>query len=376
MNPSFWHGRKVLVTGHTGFKGSWLSLWLEQSGAKVIGFALAPPTEPSLFAAARVSEAMVDIRGDIRDAERVRAALAAHRPEIVLHLAAQPLVRQSYAEPVETFAANVMGTVHLLEAVRHTESVRAVVVVTSDKCYENKEWLWGYREDEPMGGHDPYSASKGCAEIVAAAYRRSYFSKDHCVGLATARAGNVIGGGDWARDRVLPDAVRALARGEAFVARRPAAVRPWQHVLEPLCGYLTLAERLHDEPSQYSEAWNFGPSEEDVVPVADLLDRFIKHWGEGSWRGEPVPSGPHEAQLLRLDSAKAHHRLGWRVALNLDETVAFTADWYRAACRGSAAIDLRELTCRQIEQYETKSGIRPNERQHRPSAVARQRQAA
>jgi CDP-glucose 4,6-dehydratase len=376
MNPSFWHGRKVLVTGHTGFKGSWLSLWLQQSGAAVVGFALAPPTEPSLFAAARVGDAMVDIRGDIRDAERVQAAFAAHQPEIVFHLAAQPLVRQSYAEPVETFAANVMGTVHLLEAVRHTESVRAALVVTSDKCYENKEWLWGYREDEPMGGHDPYSASKGCAEIVAAAYRRSYFSADHRVGLATARAGNVIGGGDWARDRVLPDAVRALARGEPFVARRPAAVRPWQHVLEPLCGYLTLAERLFGEPSLYGEAWNFGPREEDTVPVADLLDRFIKQWGEGSWRGEPISSGPHEAQFLRLDSAKARHRLGWRVALNLNETVQFTADWYRAACRNSATIDLRELTCRQIEQYETKSGIRPSERQHRPSAVARQKQAA
>lgn len=376
MKPSFWNGRKVLLTGHTGFKGSWLSLWLQQSGAKVIGFSLAPPTEPSLFAAARVGEAMVDIRGDIRDAQHLLATFADHRPEIVFHLAAQPLVRQSYAEPVETFAANVMGTVHLLDAVRHTESVRAVVVVTSDKCYENKEWLWGYREDEPMGGYDPYSASKGCAELVAAAYRKSYFSTDHRVGLATARAGNVIGGGDWARDRVLPDAVRALARGEPFVARRPAAVRPWQHVLEPLCGYLTLAERLHDEPGQYAEAWNFGPREEDTVPVADLLDRFIKHWGEGSWRGEPRPSGPHEAQLLRLDSAKARNRLGWSVALDLNETVQFAADWYRAACRGSATIDLRELTCRQIEQYETKSGIRPNDRQDRASVRAPQRKAA
>jgi CDP-glucose 4,6-dehydratase len=376
MNPSLWHGRKVLVTGHTGFKGSWLSLWLELSGAEVIGFSAAPPTEPSLFVAARVGEAMVDVRGDIRDGQHLQATFAAHQPEIVFHLAAQPLVRQSYAEPVETFSANVMGTVQLLEAVRQTESVRAVVVVTSDKCYENKEWFWGYREEEPMGGHDPYSASKGCAELVAAAYRRSYFSAERRVGLATARAGNVIGGGDWARDRVLPDAVRALARGEPFIARRPAAVRPWQHVLEPLSGYLTLAERLYAEPSEYAEAWNFGPREEDAVPVADLLDRFINYWGEGSWRGQPVPSGPHEAKLLRLDSAKARHRLGWRVTLGLDETVQLTAEWYRAACRAEATIDLRELTCRQIEQFETKSGIRPSERQHRSSTIPRRRQAA
>lgn len=376
MTPSFWHGRKVLITGHTGFKGSWLSLWLSRLGARAIGFSLEPPTEPSLFAAARVGDGMTDLRGDVRDREALRATVSRHEPDIVFHLAAQPLVRQSYAEPVETFAANVMGTVHLLEAVRQTPSVRAVVVVTSDKCYLNKEWLWGYREDEPMGGHDPYSASKGCAELVAAAFRQSYFSADGSVGLASARAGNVIGGGDWARDRVVPDAVRALARGETFVTRRPAAVRPWQHVLEPLAGYLTLAERLFVDPSRFSEAWNFGPLEHDAVPVAELLGRFIAHWGEGTWRGEPVVSGPHEAHLLRLDSAKARERLGWRVALGLEETVRLTAEWYRAACDKRVATDLRELTFQQIEHYENKTTIRANANMEMQPIVPPHRQAA
>jgi CDP-glucose 4,6-dehydratase len=378
MTTSFWHGRKVLITGHTGFKGSWLSLWLARLGARPIGFALEPPTNPSLFETARVREGMIDIRGDVRDRGALRATVARYEPEIVFHLAAQPLVRQSYAGPVETFAANVMGTVHLLDAVRQTPIVQTVVVVTSDKCYLNKEWHWGYREDEPMGGHDPYSASKGCAELVTAAFRQSYFSADGRVGLATARAGNVIGGGDWARDRIVPDAVRALSRGETFVARRPAAVRPWQHVLEPLAGYLTLAERLHAEPRQYSEAWNFGPHDEDSVPVAELLDRFIAHWGEGAWRGELVASGPHEAHLLRLDSSKARERLDWRVALGLDETVRLTAEWYRAACRTASATDVRDLTNAQIEHYEKQAAARASERskivaQQQP---ARHRQAA
>ena len=295
----------------------------------------------------------------------------------MLHLAAQPLVRQSYAEPVDTFAANVMGTVHMLEAARHTDSVRAVVAVTSDKCYENREWLWGYRESEPLGGHDPYSASKGCAELVVAAYRQSFFqTADRHVGIATARAGNVIGGGDWALDRLLPDAARALAQGRPIVARRPASVRPWQHVLEPLRGYLTLAERLWAEPETYSEPWNFGPRDEDAVPVAELLERFVAHWGNGSWHAESTLSGPHEANLLRLDSAKAQQRLGWRLALTLDETVQLTADWYRQAGRGSAALDLRELTCRQIEQYEIKAGVRPADRVRPPRTTPRQRQAA
>jgi CDP-glucose 4,6-dehydratase len=372
MDATFWSGRKVFVTGHTGFKGSWLSLWLQQLGAQVTGFALDPPTSPSLFASARVAGGMTDLRGEVRDLRQVQVAVAAHQPEIVFHLAAQPLVRQSYAQPVETFAANVMGTVHLLEAARQTESVRAVVAVTSDKCYENKEWLWGYREGEPMGGHDPYSASKGCAELVAAAYRRSYFAGAGCrAGIATARAGNVIGGGDWALDRVVPDAVRALTQGLPFVARRPASVRPWQHVLEPLRGYLTLAERLCSEPHEYGEAWNFGPRDEDAVPVADLLERFVGHWGSGRWQAEPALNGPHEAKLLRLDSAKAHHRLGWHLALELDEAIQMTADWYRQVCGGAPAFDVRELTCQQIEHYETKAGVRSVNHN-----AARRRQAA
>jgi CDP-glucose 4,6-dehydratase len=376
MDASFWIGRKVFITGHTGFKGSWLALWLQQLGASVVGFALDPPTAPSLFAAARVADGMIDLRGDVRDLGLLRSAIAAHQPEIVFHLAAQPLVRQSYAQPVETFAANVMGTAHLLEAVRQTKSVRAVVAVTSDKCYENKEWLWGYREEEPMGGHDPYSASKGCAELVAAAYRRSYFAATECrAGIATARAGNVIGGGDWALDRVLPDAVRALAQGQPFVSRRPTSVRPWQHVLEPLRGYVTLAERLHSEPREYGEAWNFGPRDEDAVPVAELLDRFVGHWGSGSWHAEPTLNGPHEAKLLRLDSAKAHHRLGWHLALELDEAIELTADWYRRAGNGALSIDVRELTCQQIQHYEMKAGTRPADR-IRPPSTERERQAA
>ncbi len=376
MTPSFWPGRRVLVTGHTGFKGSWLTLWLVRLGAKVAGFSLPPPTEPSLFAAARVAEQINDRRGDVRDLPALSAAIGDFEPEIVFHLAAQPLVRESYALPVETFSANVMGTVHLLESVRRCDAVQAVVAVTSDKCYDNKEWLWGYREDEPMGGHDPYSASKGCAELVAAAYRRSFFSNaDRRIGLATARAGNVIGGGDWARDRIIPDAVRALADGQPFVARRPESIRPWQHVLEPLCGYLTLAERLAAEPNEYSEPWNFGPREEDTVPVAELLDRFTAHWGSGDWRAESTLSGPHEAKVLRLDSSKARQRLAWKGVLGLDNTVRLTAEWYREASSRNV-IDIRELTLRQIEHYELTAGLRQKRPTPKPHAPTRRRQAA
>ena len=263
---------------------------------------------------------------------RCKPLFRARRPEVVFHLAAQPLVRASYVEPVETFATNVLGTVHLLEAVRQVESVRAVVVVTSDKCYENQEWHWGYRETEPLGGHDPYSASKACAELATAAWRRSFLSASgRQVGVATARAGNVLGGGDWAADRIVPDAVRAILAGKPLVVRRPQAVRPWQHVLEPLCGYLTLAERLHAEPQRWSSAWNFGPADADTVPVKELLDRFFAQWGEGSWHAESEAAGPHEAGLLRLDCSKARTLLGWRMALGLDQTVALTAEWYRRA---------------------------------------------
>ncbi len=376
MDASFWSGRKVLVTGHTGFKGSWLSLWLSRLGAESVGFALAPPSEPSLFESARVGDGMVDVRGDVRDLAALHATMAEHQPEIVFHLAAQPLVRLSYAQPVETFGTNVLGTVHLLEASRHVESVRSVVIVTSDKCYENKEWAWGYRENEPLGGRDPYSASKGCAEIAAAAYRQSYFADDlRLVGVATARAGNVIGGGDWALDRLLPDAARALAENQTIVARRPASIRPWQHVLEPLRGYLSLAENLHRAPAEYSGAWNFGPRDEDAAPVADVLDRFVDHWGSGAWRSEGALTGPHEAHLLKLDSSKARHGLGWRPALSLDEAIEMTAAWYREADTASGH-DIRELSCRQIAEYEHKAGVRSVELAPAPRTLKPRRQAA
>ena len=373
MDAAFWSGRKVFVTGHTGFKGSWLSLWLQRLGAIVAGYALDPPTEPSLFRSAGVAEQMTDLRGDVRDLAALQATMAAEEPEVVFHLAAQPLVRASYAQPVDTFATNVLGTVHLLEAVRHVESVRSVVVVTSDKCYENQEWHWGYRETEPLGGHDPYSASKACAELATAAWRRSFLSVvGRPVGVATARAGNVVGGGDWAGDRIVPDAVRAILSGKPLVVRRPNAVRPWQHVLEPLCGYLTLAERLHAEPERVSSAWNFGPSDEDAVPVNELLDCFFNHWGAGSWRSEADAAGPHEAGLLRLDCSKARTMLGWHMALGLDQTVALTADWYRRAT--AAQDDPRQLTLEQINFYEQSARIQSSA--HLPSSHAKQRLAA
>ena len=272
MNPAFWKGKRILLTGHTGFKGSWLSLWLQSMGAPVVGYALAPPTNPSLFEVAEVGRGMTSVIGDIRDLEHLCAVFAEHKPEIVIHMAAQPLVRYSYIEPVETYSTNVMGTVNLLEAVRGTDSVKAVVNVTSDKCYENREWVWNYRENEAMGGYDPYSNSKGCAELVTAAYRNSYFHsekyKEHGVALASGRAGNVIGGGDWAGDRLIPDIMRAITQNLAVNIRNPHAIRPWQHVLEPLSGYLMLAQKLYEEGAAYAEGWNFGPSDEDAQACA------------------------------------------------------------------------------------------------------------
>ncbi|HEX3999625.1 MAG TPA: CDP-glucose 4,6-dehydratase [Pirellulales bacterium] len=389
MDSQFWSGRRVFLTGHTGFKGSWLSLWLERMDAQVSGFALDPPPEPSLFRAARVGEAMTDLRGDVRNLSALGSALAEQQPEVVFHLAAQPLVRASYAQPVETFATNVFGTVHLLEAIRHVESVRAVVVVTSDKCYENQEWHWGYRETEPLGGHDPYSASKACAELVTAAWRRSFLSAERRpIGVATARAGNVLGGGDWAEDRIVPDAVRSILAGKPLVVRRPRAIRPWQHVLEPLHGYLMLAERLYAEPQRWSSAWNFGPADNDTVAVGELLDRFFAAWGNGAWQAESTEIGPHEAGLLRLDCSKARSLLGWRMAMDLDDAVAMTADWYRHATAGGSSgqtgarsanqavattVDHRQLTLDQIERYERSAGIHAPQRS--PSHPATRRAA-
>lgn len=373
MDAQFWMGRKVFITGHTGFKGSWLSLWLERLGADVAGFSLEPPTTPSLFHAARVGENIADLRGNIRDMPAMRSALAHEQPEVVFHLAAQPLVRASYGEPVETFATNVLGTISLLEAVRQVDSIHAVVVVTSDKCYENQEWHWGYRETDTLGGHDPYSASKACAELATAAWRRSFLSTAaRTVGVATVRAGNVIGGGDWAVDRIVPDAVRAIAAGKPLVVRRPQAIRPWQHVLEPLRGYLTLAERLFAEPERWSSAWNFGPSDDDSVPVGSLLDRFYSAWGAGSWLAESAVTGPHEAGLLRLDCSKARSVLGWRPALGLNEAVAMTAEWYRRGNSSDESADMRGFTLEQIERYEQAAGVRAAAQ----SAAGSQRRAA
>jgi CDP-glucose 4,6-dehydratase len=353
MDSGFWRGKRVFITGHTGFKGGWLSLWLQSLGAEVSGYALPPPTSPSLFEVASVGRDMaVSHLADIRDQDRLRVALVASRPEVVFHLAAQPLVRHSYAEPVETYATNVMGTVHLLEAIRTTTGVRAVVNVTTDKCYENREWVWGYRESDPLGGHDPYSSSKGCAELVSAAYRSSFFSAQehsrHGVALATARAGNVIGGGDWAADRLVPDMIRAFSRGEAVVIRSPQAIRPWQHVLEPLGGYLTLAERLWEQGPAYAESWNFGPNDEDAWPVQRIVQRLVEQWGDSaSWRLDERPQ-PHETTSLKLDCSKARARLGWRphwdLGLALDRIVA----WYRACEQGA---DMRALTLAQIDEF-------------------------
>lgn len=312
MNAAFWHGKRVFLTGHTGFKGGWLSLWLQQLGADVTGYALDAPTSPSLFEAASVARGMRSIIGDVRDGDAVKRAMAVARPDIVIHMAAQPLVRYSYVNPVETYSTNVMGVVNLLEAVRATPGVRAVVNVTSDKCYENREWPWGYRENEAMGGYDPYSNSKGCAELVTAGYRSSFFHADkypeHGVALGSGRAGNVIGGGDWALDRLIPDMLRAIGAGEPVMIRNPHAIRPWQHVLEPLSGYLTLAEKLYTEGPVHAEGWNFGPYDTDAKPVEWIVERMTQEWGAGASWTLDGQDHPHEATYLKLDCSKARGR--------------------------------------------------------------------
>ncbi|MBU1425724.1 MAG: CDP-glucose 4,6-dehydratase [Gammaproteobacteria bacterium] len=352
MNAAFWNGRRVLLTGHTGFKGSWLSLWLQSMGAQVTGYALAAPTNPSLFEVAEVAKGMTSIVGDIRDLELMRKVFAEQRPEIVIHMAAQALVRHSYVEPVETYSTNVMGTVNVLEAIRTTSSVKAVVNVTSDKCYDNREWVWGYRENEAMGGFDPYSSSKGCAELVTAAYRNSYFHPDkyqtHGVALASGRAGNVIGGGDWAEDRLIPDIVRAIAQGKPVNIRNPHAIRPWQHVLEPLSGYLVLAQKLFEEGTSYAEGWNFGPNDEDAKPVEWIVDKLTKTWGEGASWVLDGGNHPHEAHYLKLDCSKAKTRLGWHPRWHLEDALGAIIEWQRAYRDGK---DMRELTLRQIDAY-------------------------
>jgi CDP-glucose 4,6-dehydratase len=350
MGGSFWHGKRVLITGHTGFKGSWLSLWLARLGAEVEGFALSPPTDPSCFEAAGVGRHIQSHIGDIRDADAVLRQFQRQQPEIVFHLAAQPLVRLSHRDPVGTYLTNVMGTVHVLDAARRTGSARVIVAVTSDKCYENREQLWGYREHDAMGGYDPYSSSKGCAELVAAAYRRSYFESPdrERTRLATARAGNVIGGGDWAEDRLVPDCLRALGRGETIVLRRPNAVRPWQHVMEPLAGYLTLAQKLWQGDRGVTSAYNFGPYDSEIQPVSAIVGKLVDLWGSGAWKVEPSDD-LHEAGLLALDSTLARTELGWRPRLSVPDALALTVEWFRAYQAGCA---MDEFTCRQIAEYE------------------------
>lgn len=348
VNASFWKEKKVFLTGHTGFKGSWLSLWLQSMGAVVKGYSLDPPTSPSLFEEADVAVNMESEIGDIRDLAQIKKSMLEFNPDILIHMAAQPLVRLSYIEPVDTYTTNVIGTVNVLEAARSCENLKAIVSVTTDKCYENKEWAWGYRENEPMGGHDPYSSSKGCAELVTSAYRNSFFNTKDTAALATARAGNVIGGGDWAEDRLIPDILKAFENSQAVVIRNPLSTRPWQHVLEPLSGYLVLAEHLYTYGQEYAEAWNFGPKEEDCKPVNWILDQMVATWGEGaSWELDKN-NNPHEAGFLKLDCSKAALKLHWQPKWNLQNTLSLIVNWHQDWRAGK---NMNELCLQEIANY-------------------------
>lgn len=346
---SFWQGKKVLITGHTGFKGSWLSLWLQKLGAKVVGYSLEPPTIPSLFKVAKVDENMISVINDIRNKEILVNTIKKYKPEIIFHLAAQPLVRKSYYDPVETFEINVMGTVNLLDAIRMSDSVKVVVNVTSDKCYENKEWSWGYRETDPMGGYDPYSCSKGCSELITNSFRQSYF-KEKNIYLSSVRAGNVIGGGDWATDRLVPDIIKALINKKSLNIRNPLAIRPWQHVLEPLNGYMMLAEAMWKNGEKYSEAWNFGPNDDNVVSVGELVNKLISCWDENIKVNNFNYMEPHEATFLKLDSSKSKNKLGCSPKLNLEDTLIWTTEWYKKNIVNND--NMKYFTLKQIEDYE------------------------
>lgn len=359
MFKNVYKNKKVLITGHTGFKGSWLAIWLKELGADVIGYALDPPSEPNNFEATQLQEKINHVHGDIRDLDRLMDAFKKHQPEFVFHLAAQPLVRLSYKEPKLTFDTNVGGTVNVFEVVRATPSVKVLVNITSDKCYENREWVWGYRENDPMGGHDPYSASKGCAELVFSAYLKSFFSagaaKGRTIGAASARAGNVIGGGDWGKDRLVPDCIRALSRQQAIGIRSPRAIRPWQHVLEPLSGYLQLGAALWQDPQKYSGAWNFGPENNSHLTVAQMADKLVKYWGSGSWKDLSDPNAVHEAHLLKLNCDKAHAELNWYSALTIDECLQMTADWYKEYYSEIPTKNMYQSCVKQVSKYEEKT---------------------
>jgi CDP-glucose 4,6-dehydratase len=354
VNPSFWNGKRVFLTGHTGFKGGWLSLWLASMGAKVTGYALAPNTTPNFFEVAGVQGDLEQSHiADIRDLEKLQKAMADARPEIVIHMAAQPLVRYSYSNPVETYATNVMGTVHVLESIRALDCVRAAVIVTTDKCYENQEWAWGYRENEPMGGHDPYSNSKGCAELVTSAYRQSYFPPEkyaqHKVAIASARAGNVIGGGDWSEDRLIPDAIKAFEANQVLMIRNPLATRPWQHVLEPLSGYLVLAQALYEKGAQFDGGWNFGPRDDDARSVQEVINLLIKNWGSVASWAQAQGEQPHEAHSLKLDCSKARQYLYWVPRWTLEQAIKNITQWQQAHNQES---NMHEISLKQIASHQ------------------------
>ena len=352
FNGSF-RGRRVLVTGHTGFKGSWLSIWLHEMGAEVIGVGLDPYSDKDNYVLSGIGQKIkADLRADIRDGQQMKEIFAQYQPEIVFHLAAQPLVRLSYERPVETYATNVMGSINIMEAARVTDSVRVVVMITTDKCYENREQIWGYREDEPMGGYDPYSSSKGAAEIAISSWRRSFFNpadygKTHHVAIASVRAGNVVGGGDWAKDRIVPDCIRALEAGRSIEIRSPKAIRPWQHVLEPLSGYLLLASKMLEEPTKYGEGWNFGPRMESITPVWEVATLLTRYYGHGQLKDVSDPQALHEASLLMLDISKARFRLGWEPRTNIDQCCQMTADWYKRY----QSEDVYDLCVKQISEF-------------------------
>jgi len=347
LNQSFWNNKRVFLTGHTGFKGSWLSLWLTSMGANVKGYALEPATSPSLFEVAHVAEQVDSEIGDIRNLHQLRTSMVEFNPDVLIHMAAQPLVRRSYKEPVETYDVNVLGTVKVLEAARSCSNLKSIVSVTTDKCYENKAWLWGYREDEAMGGYDPYSSSKGCAELVTSAYRRS-FMQEQGIGLASARAGNVIGGGDWSEDRLIPDILHAFEKREPVVIRNPKSTRPWQHVLEPLSGYLMLAEKLYEQPDTYAEGWNFGPHDDDAKPVGWILDHMVRMWGDGASWNIDKGSHPHEANFLKLDISKAKARLHWQPSRQLEDTLKRIVAWHQAWLKDE---DMQVVCLKEIDEY-------------------------